>query len=296
MHIIALIANVIGLSIAIVWAASTHEYEAYLAVVTLAGALPLALKSSVQHYVSSAIRAINFPVEVALLGPPAAGKTVYVSALLHALMHEHKRLIFIPRARDTLERLMQSFRTLGSGNFLPRTTAYENTSYVGTIIRRRIFSRTTAVDISFHDHAGEAMLGVRRDNSKKDLQNNEVIAAAVKAQFLFIFIDLTRSDIFDYVELLHVLAELLPRTNDHRINKAIAVIIQKSDLVPNEVQRAAWEVRVKPVIAACEQLVRVHKVFFVSSTGPLVVDHVPNPRRPENLLDPLVWCLSQKLV
>lgn len=293
MHIIALITNVVGLAVAIVWAATTRAYDAYLAVIALAGALPLALKNSVQQYVAVTLRTMKFPLEVALLGPPASGKTVYVTALLQALMQEHKRLEFIPRTPETLEQLMKSFRSFGAGQFLSRTPIGTSRPYLGSLIMRKSFGRTTASEISFHDHAGEAMFGIRRDTDKADLRDNEALAAAIKAQFVFVFVDLTRSDVYDYVELLHVLAEALPRTNDHRINKAIAVIFPKSDTLPTQAHRSELQDRAQPLLAACARLTRVHKVFFVSSTGPTDGEQLPNPRQPENLATPLEWCLSQ---
>ena len=93
MHIVALIANILGLSIAIIWVAKTNAYDAILAVIALTGSLPITLKNSVEKFTNQAMSRFDEPGDFVLLGKPATGKTVYLATVLNLLIYQSKSLV-----------------------------------------------------------------------------------------------------------------------------------------------------------------------------------------------------------
>lgn len=310
MHIIALFANVIGLAIAITWAASTRAYDAYLAVVGLSGTLPLTLKNSVAGYVASAIQSLGLPVTIVLLGKPNTGKTVFLTAQLHALMHTSTALTFVPRTRETIDRLIERYRSLTAGEWLPRTISGAlDTPFSGTLLARRRFGKTASCDISFFDSSGETLHKAHRGETSAEstqgesflsryasyrIPDDESFSDALKCQHLFFFIGPDCNDIYDYVSAVHVLADSMTRNQDMKLPKTVSIIFSKSDLL-TDAQRKEVVARASPLIAACDRTVFAHKTFFVSSTRELISGRPASPLQSENLLAPIEWCLAQKL-
>jgi hypothetical protein len=225
-------------------------------------------------------------------------------------MHNSVKFNFVPRTRETIERLINRYRSLTAQQWLHRTPVGPDEPFTGTLVVHRRFGKKICCDISFYDSPGETLAHIQgklqrvasqtlnspfQSADESWIHRDELFAKAIKCQHLLLFVDPNCRDIYDYVAAIHVLADALPRNQDLKVRKTVAIVFSKSDLLTTQAQRREVQQRAAPLVAACERVVHAHKTFFVSSTGRLVNEVPPSPLEPENLLAPIEWCLSQKL-
>jgi hypothetical protein len=295
MHIVALIANILALAIAIIWASKTLAYDAILAVVTLAGALPLALKNSVDKFTAEAIRNYESPCDFVLLGRACPGKTVYLATALNMLLHDSRDMTLVLKDQKSIEKIFSWYRSLASSKWLGRTSNTEDNTMIGTLRRKRRFGGTVESETRFVDMPGDQFQDLSHPSSTDSewIHTTSVFRAALRSRFVLLFVDPNCRNIYDYAAAVQVLAASLPLSRSGKISKAICIVFSKADLLNSEQSRQQMVERARPLLATCEHLAAAHTYFFVSCTGPLTEGQPPDPLAHENVLAPIKWCLEQ---
>lgn len=264
--------------------------------------------AAVASYLAFFLRTLNknpTPLRIALIGPPRAGKTVYLSVLFQELESSRAgRIDFQAYGRETIEEVNRNLRTLSSGDWLPRTVMSSShfTFRANAAIGSGLFSRRFTIEIG--DYAGEHVEEFD-SSSEAWLHRGEYFKSVVGSDALFLVADgelLTRSPGPEVQQLQHSLLAALQVFIDEKgvapgekIRTPVGVIVTKSDLfntrdIPREIAMRSIQRLLDLAMKRCRHM----EVFFVSAVGE-VGPHgeLPASISPTNVIDPIAWALPK---
>lgn len=251
-------------------------------------------------------------LSIALIGPPHAGKTVYLTMLYKELEAKAVRgLSFAPYGTRTIEQVAFDLTQIRSGKFPPPTIAGSHFIYEAiATYNSSIFSRKYRIQIG--DYAGE-YLDVFTIGSDLWLHRSEFFSYVLGADAIMIMIDAERlilsgnaaegNDLARIenaiVAALHTLIEKRSEDPTKQSEMPVVLIISKSDLLNTPINLDEVLEPIERLVAVCQQRFKYFRYFFVSSIGSIPkadeegIIKPPLDISPKGVVDPLVWILGK---
>jgi len=252
------------------------------------------------------------PLQVALVGGPRSGKTVFLSVLFNELqVAKTDRISFQPYGRETIEMVGENINCLNAGQWLVPTTKDSVFFFrANAIVGRSLLSKKFTVEIG--DYAGER-IDEFDSSSEEWLHRTEYFKYAVGCDIIFLAIDaeklafappsVTARMENQLVAAFQVLLDEKGVVPNERMRAPVALLILKSDLLPRDESNFRREMgqvdssvgafpAMARLISLCEKRCRSFKVFLVSAVGHLDKGGVP-PQflEPTGVTDPMIWAL-----
>jgi len=246
---------------------------------------------------------------LALIGPPAAGKTVYLTMLYRELeVKQMKGLSFAPYGSMTIETVGNHLTMMKQGIFPPATVPNSRFLYQArATYQTGILSRQYRIQIN--DFGGELL---EEFNVQSDawLHKSEYFDSVVSADALIFMLDCERllegsdykngslADIENLlVSALHIFIEKRSDDPTKPFDVPVAIIFSKSDLLESDEEKDRVVNQVPRLMGVCQNRCRYFRYFFVSALGstPNLKDGIPIPPttlQPCGVVDPLVWFLG----
>ncbi len=252
-------------------------------------------------------------LSIALIGPPAAGKTVYLTMLYRELENgKVGSLIFSPYGRQTTETISYNLSLMASGVFPPPTPLshveiYEAVASYGS----GFFSQRYRLQIA--DFAGEHLNLFRQIGQENNRSlDSELLDYAQSCDAILLMIDTAilldekKHEIAllenNLVTFLHLLVEKRGKDPFTSLRLPIGLIISKSDLLEKynfiggednfemEISR-----KLARLFSVTESRFSHFRLFLVSSLGstPYEPNIPPVHIQPKNILEPLFWILGK---
>jgi GTPase SAR1 family protein len=248
-------------------------------------------------------------LDLALIGPPGAGKTVYLTMLYRELeVKQIKGLSFAPYGSMTIETVGNHLSQMRKGIFPPSTIPDTRFLYQArATYQTGILSRQYRIQIN--DFEGE-LLDEFNVQSDAWLHKSEYFDSVISADGLMFILDCERllekknlrkdslADIENLlVSALHIFIEKRSDDPTRPFEIPVAIIFSKSDLLTSDKDKEFVISQVPRLIGVCQNRCKYFRYFFVSALGstPEQKDGVPIPPtelHPEGVVDPLIWFLG----
>lgn len=244
----------------------------------------------------------RFPtsLSIALVGPPGAGKTVFLTVLFRELQTGRLGpLLFAPSGKFTTEEVERNIGLMASGHFPSRTpldvaTTYEAVARLGNMLPREYRIRIT-------DFAGEHLY---QSFEGHWLHEGEFFDRLVSSDAILFMIDCetllnAADDIVARVEsgLIAALNLIIEKRNENPtrlLHIPVGLLLSKADVVwDRELPRASITERIAGFLAIADRRCARFRVFFVSSLGREPEPENTPPRRisPQGIIEPIRWLL-----
>lgn len=253
-----------------------------------------------------AVRHHRRTFDVALIGPPNAGKTVYLTVLFRELERGGVGgLLFAPQGTETIRRVSDDLTRMAEGFFPPKTQPGRHFFYEAVArYRGRLGLLDREYRIKIADFAGESLEELIDDSPK-----SEFLAYVLNSQAIFIMIDceeiahadrgaVARSE----NQIASILNCIMSRKNVDRadvLRIPVALLLSKADVLDGEEAFSRGQLldELQDVLSVCKAKCRHFRFFFVSSVGvtPREIEgRAAPPARlsPRGVLHPLLWVLG----
>lgn len=277
--------------------------------------LTLVLIVGLMIFASMWIRILNrhaFPLKVALLGAPKAGKTVYLTMLFRQLAaYKTSEVAFQPYGLETIETVLTNVQTL-SGGFWLKPTSEDSVFFFRTnaVVGKSYFKRHYTVEIG--DYAGEKMAEFD-SSSDRWLHRSEYFRYAIGCDVLFLAVDgaiLASKKNPDIEEMqlkliaaLQVLIEEKGVRPESKLRVPVGILILKSDLLFDQSPAVGTMTdhekyvrnKLDRLITICQERCQHCKLFFVAAVGYKKAENnlPPTELEPEFVITPMAWALTQ---
>jgi hypothetical protein len=252
-----------------------------------------------------------FPIKVALLGAPKAGKTVYLTMLFRQLPSFGSTSIsFQPYGLETIETVSKNVQTLSGGVWL-KPTSEDSVFFfrANAVVGKSLFRRRFTIEIG--DYAGEKMEEFDT-SSERWLHRTEYFKYAVGCDIVFLAIDgaiLASGDAVQIenmqLKLIAALQVLIDERNvspERKMRAPVGLLILKSDLLVDKVPDNAniegylvegVTVRLGRLFDVCKQRCENFKLFAVASVGYVKIENELPPKdlEPVCVVTPMAWAL-----
>jgi hypothetical protein len=263
------------------------------------------LGSTVTAFIIYLMRTINrnpAPLQMSILGLPESGKTVYLSVLFNELQqYKDSDLLVQPYGIETIEYVNKNIKKLKSGEWLERTATNSIFYFrASALLGSNLFAKKYTLEIG--DYAGEK-INELNSQSEMWLHKTDYFKDVVRSQIIFLVID--AAVIFEkninmaknveqiLISAFQVLLESKGVKLDKRLNDPIALMVTKSDLLDENLHNLIYD-EFRTLINICTKRCSSFSIFFVSSVGELSDNSLPPSRlHPQNVVEPLKWCLSR---
>jgi GTPase SAR1 family protein len=246
-----------------------------------------------------------FPLKVALLGQPNAGKSVYLTMLFRELPFSSSDTVsFQPYGLETIETVSKNIKSLTGGFWLAPTTKDSVFFFrANATLGKSVFRRRYTVEIG--DFAGERIVEL---GSSGDywLHRSEYFKYAIGCDVLMLAVDgailaTGKSSEIEEMQLrliaaLQILIDEKGVSPEHRLSTPVAVLVLKSDLLAaNKVDPDQALDKIQRLIALGERRCRDFRWFFVSAIGTVAVlkdNAPPSELNPIYVVEPMMWALQ----
>lgn len=250
-------------------------------------------------------------LSIALVGPPNAGKTVYLTMLYKELeTKEIQGLSFAPYGSRTIEVVGQNLTCMQQGEFPPPTPMESSFRYEAVASFSRRFT-TQKYRIQISDYAGEHL---KEFNNADEmwLHRTNYFDYVVSADALLFMLDcemllnrdFSSGDPIPYLENIFVATvhTFIEKRRDDPTKPSdvpVALLFSKSDLLESTQDIEKVTSRVSRLLSVCKKRFRYFRYFFVSSVGlvPELNDQghpIPPPElEPIGVVEPLIWLLGK---
>lgn len=247
------------------------------------------------------------PLKVAVLGPPKAGKTVFLTILFDRIqVLKTNRISFQPYGRETIEYVRGNLNTLSTGYWL-KPTSQDSVFFfrANATISAGFFKKKYTVEIG--DYAGERVEEFdstseewlhRTEFFKYVIGCDAVILAADGARILGAIKSEEKSELQkmenSLIAALQVLIDERGVSADQRLKMPVALVILKADLlISQDISFESAMEEIGRLDTLCQKKCRYYEKFFVSAIGQVSQNDIPSTRiEPINVCDPMVWILS----
>ncbi|MEM9558024.1 MAG: hypothetical protein AAGC60_27450 [Acidobacteriota bacterium] len=302
----ALLTFIFTLFVILSWFAERPPFSATSIVQSVLGALAGAMITLYTIYFLRTLNANPAPLQVALVGGPRAGKTIFLTVLFDKLqVARTQRVQFQPHGRETIEMVTENLNQLNAGNWLKATSVDSIFFFrADAIVGKGILSRKYTVEIG--DHAGERI--EEFDSSSEEwLHRTEYFKYVVGCQVIFLAVDAAKLVDGDSAVVARMENELVAAfqvlINDkgvaagQQLRAPVALLILKADLIKAEVpepkqEQEFYRAKLDRLVSLCERRCRHFRLFEVSATGDLGSDGEPPPKLvPQGVVDPMIWAL-----
>jgi len=294
----ALLAAAIGAASTVISLLSSRVVSSSVFQVALAALTALGFSAALASSIT-ALRKYPSSLRILLIGPPAAGKTVYLTVLFRELETGRVgNLIFAPFGDETTSMVARNFASLASGRFPLPTPMGAFDIYEAVARFGGPFGRHYRIHVN--DSAGEHLTNIE----KWSPQDDGLMKLLIHSDAVIMMVDCVRVLHLDdgriaqletsLIATLNVMIEKRSENPTALFPVPVALVLSKSDV--------AWEIddgeaivlhRLENLVAVAQRRCRRFKYFFVSSLGSRPGDDGAPPRvlHPSKVTDPLIWIL-----
>ena len=245
-------------------------------------------------------------LSIALVGPPNAGKTVYLTMLYKELeTKEIQGLSFAPYGSRTIEVVARNIARMEQGEFPPPTGMESSFRYEAVASFSRRFA-TQKYRIQISDYAGEHLKEFD-DAHEMWLHHTDYFEYVVSADALLFMLDcetLLNGDSIPHLQSIligtvHTFIERRRSDPTKPSNVPVALLFSKSDVLSSKEDIEKVTSQVSRLIAVCKKRFRYFRYFLVSSVGvrPELNDKgdpiPPSDMEPVGVVEPLIWLLGK---
>ncbi|MGB0385170.1 MAG: TRAFAC clade GTPase domain-containing protein [Ardenticatenaceae bacterium] len=246
-------------------------------------------------------------LSIALVGPPNAGKTVYLTMLYKELeTKEIEGLSFSPYGSRTIEVVARNIARMEQGEFPPPTPMESSFRYEAVAsFSRRFITQKYRIQIS--DYAGEHLKEFD-DADEMWLHHTDYFEYVVSADALLFMLDcetLLNGDSIPHLQSIlvatvHTFIERRRSDPTKPSDVPVALLFSKSDVLSSKEDIEKITSQVSRLIAVCKKRFRYFRYFLVSSVGVTPKefndkgDPIPPPdMEPIGVVEPLIWLLGK---
>jgi GTPase SAR1 family protein len=272
----------------------------------------------VTSYLTLFFRTINrhpTPLKIAIVGPPKAGKTVFLTVLFHELqILETQDISFQPYGLETIEAVSKNLGVLNVGQWL-EPTSRESVFFFRANAKVGITPFVRKYTVEIGDYAGERVQEF--DSSSEEwLHRTEYFKYVITSDVVFLAVDgekLAEGNLIQLEEMqqkliaaIQVLIDEKGVPVDQKMKTPVGLVILKSDILDKQIPLVDFEVppevgyrhlteeSLGDLIKLCRKRCRAFEIFFVSAVGSVELDgRPPVSLHPRNVTAPMIWALRK---
>lgn len=282
------------------WLATEVAFSGLLSKV---GTVATALALFYLFFVTRTLAKNPKPLQIALIGPPGAGKTVFLTVLFGELeAFGSSWLVFQPYGLETIERVREGVSRLKTGKWPYPTPVSDNVFFFRANARINGFPFARRYTIEAADFAGE-LIGQFDSKNTMWLHRSEYFRYAIRSDAVFLAADAGlllgggRDRISETESILLAALQVLIDERgvgpEERLPEPVALIVLKADLFGDlALLRKATEAGFGRLLSVAQVRCKSFAVFFVSSVGDVGEEgQPPAVLQPSNVIEPMLWVL-----
>jgi len=240
-------------------------------------------------------------VNISILGFPQSGKTVFLTMLYYFINTQKSinEILFIPKGRESIEKVAENMTLLQKGEWLPRTTIANPVFFFRAIaVLKRVFFNSKYL-IEIGDFAGEETQNIS-EYDKKWLHKNEYFKYVIYSDIIWLAFDCSiLKDYEDRVECENKFISALQMIMDEKgvkiekkMRTPVCLLFLKADINNYYEYPKDLLLQVGHLYNFCTKHFECFNYFAISSVGKVYEDVPPKEMEPINVEKPLIWSLK----